>query len=113
MSKYETRFSIKMEAGEVYDYAAQFFPTLGYRFMSGDKPNTISFTRGGHIGTLFSFKIEKAKCDMGMSIISNGEEKIVKFYFVFTTGVILLDGDKAKLDVEVERFRNFLLEKRE
>lgn len=102
-----------MDAGEVSDYAAQFFPTLGYRFMSGDKPNTISFTRGGYIGTLLSFKIEKAKCDMAMSIISAGEERIVKFYFAFTTGVVLLDGDKAKLNVEVERFRNFLLEKRE
>ena len=46
MNKYETQFGIKMEAGEIYNYAAQFFPILGYRFVSGDKPNTISFTRG-------------------------------------------------------------------
>jgi hypothetical protein len=109
MGKYETQFGIKMEAGKIYDYAAQFFPILGYRFVSGDKPNTISFTRGDHIGTFFSFKIEKQKCGMAMSLILSGEETIVKFYFAFATGIILLGGDKAKLDVEVERFRNFLL----
>jgi len=59
MAKYEKEFGIKMKPEEVYGYAAQFLPTLGYRFVSGDKPNTISFTRGGHMGTFFSFDIKK------------------------------------------------------
>ena len=111
MARYETQFHIKATAEGIYNYAAQFFPTLGYRFVSGDKPNTISFTRGGHMGSLFSFKVEKVKCNMAMSIMPAGEETIVKCYFEFMMGVMLFAGDKAKLDVEVERFKNFLLEK--
>ena len=113
MARYETQFHIKAAAEGIYNYAAQFFPALGYRFVSGDKPNTISFTRGGLIGSLLSFKVEKMNCNMAMSIMPAGEEMIVKCYFEFMTGVILFGGDKAKLDVEVERFRNFLLEKGE
>lgn len=37
-----------------------------------------------------------------MSIVPKGEKISIKYYFEFTTGYMLLSGDKAKLDREVE-----------
>ena len=109
MGKYETQFSIKMEAEKVYDFAAQYFGTEGYRFVSGDRPNTLSFVRGSFWG--ITLKTTKTNLTVSMISDKNGEV-MVRCYFDMPIAIVM-GGDKERLELESEHFRNFLLEKRE
>jgi hypothetical protein len=74
MGRHEVSFEVELEREKVYDCATQFFPTLGYRLVSGDRPNTISFKRG----SLFGITLKTAEANLTISLIQSGEKVIVK-----------------------------------
>jgi len=94
---------VKGETNSLYDLVSQHFSSLGYRIVSGDRPNALSFTRGSWLGMTFA----SGKRSLAVSLIPKGEDVVISCTFEMP-GFWLFSGDKAKLQLEVEGLRSLV-----
>ena len=107
--KFTKSFTVKGNIDRAFDLTEKYVQGMKFNIKNEAKPNLLVLERGNTWGSVASTAIENVKTVLTISFGQLKDEVNILCDYDITVYGIVLSSDKATLDSEVEKLKNFLV----